>query len=149
MEKLMQRKVWMALAAAGMIAAPLAAQAGSLDEGTIVLAQAGGGAGGAGGGAGGAAGGGAGGAAGGGAGGAAGGSAGAGDSGGSGGSEGSSSAVSAPGQHPPGQISPGAPSSAVTGADVQSGAAGNTNPTDAGRLGRGSRTQGGTGTYSR
>jgi hypothetical protein len=50
MEKVMERKLCLALAAAGLVAAPFAAQANSLDDGKIVVAQgAGGGAGGGGG----------------------------------------------------------------------------------------------------
>ena len=115
----MQRKLWLALAAAGLVAAPFAAQAASHDDGKIVVAQgAGGGAPGGGAPGGGAAGGG-GGAGGGAAGGAAGGS--------SGGSD-TNNSVMAPGSNPPGDVSPGAPSSAATGSDVQSGAYSRTNP---------------------
>jgi hypothetical protein len=86
MENVMQQKLWLAIAAAGLAAAPLVVEAGALDNGNIVMAQAGGG-----------------------------------------GADASSS-VTAPGSNPPGSISPGAPSSAATGADVQSGAYGRTNP---------------------
>lgn len=124
----MQRKLLLALATAGMIAAPLAAQAAHVDDGKIVVAQA------AGGGAGGGAAGGAGGAAGG----AGGGAAGGGGSGDAGGSDGNNS-IRAEGSNPPGTISPGAPSDAASAADAQTGAIGRTNPNqNEGRAGAGS-----------
>src|SRR3954451_15274717 len=59
MENVMQRKLWLAIAAAGLVAAPLVTQAAASDDSHIVIAQAGGGGGGgAGGGGGGGAGGG-------------------------------------------------------------------------------------------
>jgi hypothetical protein len=107
-ERKMQRKVLLALATAGMMAAPLAAQAASLDDGKILLAQAAGGAGG-------------------GAGGAAGGAAGGSGDGAAGGAD-SDSSIRSEGSNPPGAISPGAPSDAASSADVQTGAIDRTNP---------------------
>lgn len=94
----MQRKLWLALATAGMVAAPFAVQANFLDDGKIVVAQgAGGGAGGGGGG---------------------------GDSSASGGSGDGAGGSS----NPPGTVSPGAQRDSVPGADARTPGYGRTNP---------------------